>query len=311
MGKRKGGGSSEQASEAEDGGQASGSDDEESAPKKRKRKKAVLSDSEDEEKREDSENEEEQKETEKPDIKRARIASDSEDEDKGSVKGGEEKGSGSEDEEGEKAKLGGEEEEEAPAEGEDVSKAVVPDVSDDDSDTGVNQNQEETGMSDFDLMLMKKKELLKKRKRKDVDIINDNDDIIAQLLGEMRNAADGAFIEHNVLSVLTDWLAPMPDRSLPALRIRDSILKLLWELIEYRALRPGDPGWVGRARVPLPSHKDYVVRPKWKVDTDISRVQKKQMNRFEKHMRNFIDKKRMSQSRRAVGISIEGRNMAL
>lgn len=48
-------------------------------------------------------------------------------------------------------------------------------------------------MSDFDVMLQRKKEEKKKRKRKDIDIINDNDDIIAQLLADMKTAADVRF----------------------------------------------------------------------------------------------------------------------
>lgn len=40
------------------------------------------------------------------------------------------------------------------------------------------------------MLLKKKEEGTKRRRRKDIDIINDNDDIIAQLLQDMKQAAD-------------------------------------------------------------------------------------------------------------------------
>ncbi|CAH0718655.1 unnamed protein product, partial [Brenthis ino] len=292
------------------------------------------------------------------------------------------------------------------------------------------------GLSDFEAMLARKREERRgRRRRRDIDIINDNDDLIAALLQQMRAAADAdrelnrrnqpavrkvsllkramsqlikrdlqlAFLEHNVLNVLCDWLAPMPNRALPCLLIRESVLKLLQDFpaidksllkqsgigkaVMYlykhpketkankeragrlisewarpifnlstdfkamtreerqardeamaggrrreggvagaggaagaggvggapeRTLRPGEPGWVARARVPAPSSKDYVVRPKSTCEVDMSRMSKKKMTRYEKQMKKFLDQKRMKGgTRRAVEISIEGRKMAL
>lgn len=47
-------------------------------------------------------------------------------------------------------------------------------------------------VSDFDLMMQKKKEEMsrQRRKRKDVDLINDNDDLIADLIVKMKEAAN-------------------------------------------------------------------------------------------------------------------------
>lgn len=328
-------------------------------------------------------------------------------------------------------------------------------------------------ISDFDAMLIRKREEKRIRKRRrDIDLINDNDDLIDQLITMMKNASaedrqlniEGkpatkkiamlkqvmsqlikkdlqlAFLEHNILNVLTDWLAPLPNKSLPCLQIRESILKLLFDvsmshsfssllisflvkketvnnkflflLLQFptidksylkqsgigkavmylykhpnetkanrdragrlisewarpifnlscdfkaltkeerqerdmkqiqrfkrkspepeptsskrnakelnsafastkdeKPLRPGDPGWIPRARVPLPSNKDYIIRPKSKLEGEFRTTSgKRKPNRYEKHIKRFLEAKRLNGSRRAVEISIEGRKMAL
>ncbi|KAF6769421.1 hypothetical protein AHF37_12768, partial [Paragonimus kellicotti] len=107
-------------------------------------------------------------------------------------------------------------------------------------------------------------------------------------------------------------------------------------------LRPGDPGWIGRARVPQPSNKDYIVRPKWRVsetgqtldenDEDaeagddsenrsVFRRRRKPASsggfgttsRIEAHIRNLANSARQKHAKaaRAVTMSVEGRKMTL
>merc|ERR1711972_477272 len=175
--------------------------------------------------------------------------------------------------------------------------------------------------------------------------------MLSQIMSQLNKAdLQMAFVEANVLSVMTDWLAPMPDKSLPSLRIRQELLTLLKNLRvddqsrlkesgigkavmylykhprelrdnkvlagriinawarpifnlhtdyknvskeereqkdeetaamrrqreepntnnEENLLKPGDPGWCYRARVPMPASVAYTNRPKWGNDTDMS-----------------------------------------
>jgi len=72
-----------------------------------------------------------------------------------------------------------------------------PEGSDDDNDDAVRRdaggdNDKLEYASDFDVMMAKRKEEMQKsrRKRKDVDLINDNDDLIADLIVKMKEAAN-------------------------------------------------------------------------------------------------------------------------
>lgn len=70
-----------------------------------------------------------------------------------------------------------------------------------------------------------------------------------------------------------------------------------------------------RARVPRPSTKDYVVRPKSKVELapgqQIKDRKKRKDVRLDKHIKNFADKKKKQKIVRAIKISIEGNKMGL
>lgn len=307
---------------------------------------------------------------------------------------------------------------------EEAERKAADSSSDDDRPVNNGDNGMSSGrlMSDFDMMLERKRsEQKKRRKKKDIDLINDNDDAIARLIADMRFAArednelnqagqpairkmtmlrnvlsqlkkvdlQMAFVEANVLSVMTDWLAPLPDKSLPSGEIRRELLRILFTLRiddqtrlkesgigkavmylykhpkentdnkvlagkiinswarpifnkstnyqdfekEARAardkdilnkkrrraeeeepeegLRPGDPGWIARARVPMPAGGDYIRRPKWQTDVDVVAKKKKISGFLDKQMKAMAERKKNAKPRRAVEMSLEGRKMTL
>ncbi|XP_077422799.1 uncharacterized protein iws1 [Vanacampus margaritifer] len=311
-------------------------------------------------------------------------------------------------------------------------------VEDSDSDEGVRRGGQDTSfMSDFDIMLARKKAMSGKRRRHrdGGTFISDADDVVSAMITKMNEAAEedrtlnsakkpalkkltllpqvvmhlkkqdlkDTFIDSGVMSAIKEWISPLPDKSLPALRIREELLRILQELPsvsqetlkhsgigrsvmflykhpkesrsnkdlalklinewsrpifgltsnykgmtreerqqrdldqqmpqrrrlsaggqtprrdlekqltgEEKALRPGDPGFCARARVPMPSNKDYVVRPKWNVEMESSRSSmKKGMTRVDKQMRRFADIRRLTKTGHAVKISVEGNRMPL
>jgi len=222
----------------------------------------------------------------------------------------------------------------------------------------------------------------------------------------MKKDLHDMFLDGGVLSGITEWLAPLPDKSLPSLQIRNSLLKILgdfkiedserlkssgvgkavmylykhpketrenkeragrlvneWsrpifnlstdyqrytkedrEARDYdqlatkrrktveegmktprrdldkslagkdKALRPGEVGWVARARVPMPSSRDYVIRPKSNVDETPGEgrtASKKELNRYEKAQRKAMEKKKHGKQQRAHTVCIEGNRMPL
>ncbi|KFZ58386.1 Protein IWS1, partial [Antrostomus carolinensis] len=404
------------------------SDSDAASDKSEKRKKNIVSDSEEEEEEERKENAGKKKE--EKDLFGSDSESGNEQENLIADIFGE---SGDEEEE----EFTGFNQEDLEEEKGDVDMKETADESD--SDDNIKRGKHMDFMSDFDMMLQRKKSMSGKRRRNrdGGTFISDADDVVSAMIVKMNEAAEEdrqlntqkkpalkkltllptvvmhlkkqdlkeTFIDSGVMSAIKEWLSPLPDRSLPALKIREELLKILQELPsvsqetlkhsgigravmylykhpkesrpnkdmagklinewsrpifgltsnykgmtreereqrdleqmpqrrrlsssggqtprrdlekvltgEEKALRPGDPGFCARARVPMPSNKDYVVRPKWNVEMESSRFQgtsKKGVSRLDKQMRKFTDIRKKSRSAHAVKISIEGNKMPL
>ncbi|KAM3187842.1 hypothetical protein ACTXT7_001438 [Hymenolepis weldensis] len=331
---------------------------------------------------------------------------------------------------------------------------------DDNNESGSQSEGLSPGVSIFDQVMQKLRNERRRRRRKDVDFLNDMDEIIRDTIIRMRDAAEEdrrllannkpaikkvgmlkdvenlllkadigqALIDNGILTAIAEWLSPVSGRTLPAISVRECLLKHLKEFhieetdllkesglgkavmfiykhpmetpankkrayslinawsrpifklpLDYsniskedrkqmdlqnlkrrrvtdvdkkskeeeeesnHPLKPGDEGFIARARVPQPSNKDYVIRPRWSVPSESAgfeegddedrdgddesrpststqrrrRVQPSGLSstsRLERHIktisRSAIVKKKQ-RFVRAVKMSIEGRNMTL
>ena len=135
------------------------------------------------------------------------------------------------------------------------------------------------------MMERRKAEMRRRRRRKqDVDL-NDSDELIAEVIGQMRAAAEedqrlcndsqpattkltllpvvvsvlqkadlqDALVDSGILTAITCWLAPLPDKSLPALPIRLAMLKALASLPTLDADQLKSSG-IGKAVMYLYKH---------------------------------------------------------
>ncbi|XP_053083675.1 protein IWS1 homolog isoform X1 [Pangasianodon hypophthalmus] len=137
-------------------------------------------------------------------------------------------------------------------------------MDDSDSDDNVDRGKDLSFMSDFDIMLAKRKAQSGKRRRHrdGGTFISDADDVVSAMITKMNEAAEEdrtlnsqkkpalkklmllptvvmhlkkqdlkeTFIDSGVMTAIKEWISPLPDKSLPALKIREELLKILQEL---------------------------------------------------------------------------------
>ncbi|KAH7729219.1 IWS1 C-terminus family protein [Aphelenchoides avenae] len=145
----------------------------------------------------------------------------------------------------------------------DAEKPVASDDENEPKIIGVDREDSDDGgkVWDFDVMLQKKKKERRKRRHRDggIDLISDADDKVKEIVDAMERAAHldrqanqdrkPAFQKHKMLQIVrsallradyfealldnrmmnavAEWLAPLPDKSLPSLEVRTTILKIL------------------------------------------------------------------------------------